>query len=133
MDFNVTVNSVIDRLPVDMSQVTATTDPVSTVAIQDWIDEASAELTSLLHSKGFSEDTLPSTVRDMMKRAVRSYAASQALKAFGLIGNQYSEHMASYERIYEKYSQNQATGDRTRSRSTTRKVKSKYLDPNYKL
>lgn len=133
-DFEVTINSVLDRLPIDSSQITATTEPISTVRIEDWIEEATGEVGAMLTSHGFYPDDLDSDVLAIAKRAVRAYASAEGLKAFGMIGDQYSEYLGEYERIYAKFSHSpEALGKRSSSKSATRSSKSIYLDKNYQL
>jgi len=136
-DFVVTVNSVIDRLPNDLSQITATTEPVSSVSIETWVDEASSEISALFRSRGFTSANIPDDVVGMAKRAIRAYAASESLKAFGLVGNQYSTMLQEYEAIYTKYEgSNDRLGDQVKagSKGLTRKSNSSpYLDRDMKL
>lgn len=139
-EFTVTVNSVLDRLPIDSTQITATTDPVSTVRIEGWIEEAANELSALMRSRGFTPTSIPEDVEGMMARAIRSYAASQSLKAIGMTGSTHQDIHSEYERIYSKYSEWKVVGDHStsgtnesRSRASSRQRSSKYLDKDLKL
>lgn len=126
-NFDVTVNSVIDRLPHDLSQVTATTVPVSTTSIETSIEEASSEMVALVKQAGFSVDSLPPEAKPSIQRAVRAYAASQALKAFGLIGDQYSNMMQEYEEVYTKFdSKTRRLGAKTKARTKTMRGSTSY-------
>lgn len=129
-DFAVTVNSILDRLPMDSSQITATTEPINTGAIESWIEEATSEMASLMRQRGFTPDSISTEALGMAKRAIRSYASSEALKAFGLMGDQYSNALSEYERIFDKYKDDVAAlrSERgTASTSGTRRSNSRYL------
>jgi hypothetical protein len=107
--FGVTILDVIENLPIDASQITATTAPISTVSLESWILEGEDDLTSVLRRAGHDPSSVSDEIRGQMRKAVRAYATAQALKAYGLVGAQYQDYLGEYQRLYERFQEDPTT------------------------
>ncbi len=121
-----TVNSVISRTPdVDLSQITATTEPVSTVSIEDWLDEALHELSALADNHGIDETN--ENVISQFQRASRAYASAQIIKR---LGGDWEPLMDKYQDTYDRYDQKPENvgGSAQKVKASSKKSSSDWTD-----
>lgn len=131
--FDISVVQIIDRLPPDFSQITTTTIPVNTVLIEEFIEEASSDIINLLKQAGIT--SYNDTIKAQVRRAITTYAVSESLKAFGLIGDQYRAMREEYDAIYDSFKKPERLGQGTRAvgRSVARTSRSRYLNKDLKF
>lgn len=79
--WGVTVEDVLDRLPLARGSVTASSAGLTTGMIERWVRTASGILGALLVRNGIEPDSLGVYERELARDGVASYAESKALAA----------------------------------------------------
>lgn len=115
-DFGVTVNDVLEKIPLDTSQITSTTEPVSTVSLAGFIQDASSDLRGLLERSGLKVDSLGADTLRQMKTAVEAYVVAEALDAMGFMSMEARKYRQKWTDLYDRYSANPSTLADQRSR-----------------
>lgn len=108
-DFSVTVDDVLEKLPLDTSQITATTEPVSTTDIEGFVQDASSELRAVIDRAGIGYDSINDDTKRQMQSAVEAYAVAEALDAMGVTGRQYDKYRGKWEEARDRYTAQPST------------------------
>lgn len=102
-DFSVTVSDVLEKLPLDTSQISATTEPVSTTDIEGYVQDASSELRAVLDRAAINIASINDDTKRQMQSAVEAYAVAEALDAMGVTGRQYDKYRDKWRDVYDRY------------------------------
>lgn len=132
--FNVGITDILDKLPYDSSQITATTEPISTVKIEGFIKQVEGELVALLRKAGIRPESMSQEVSDQMAVAVRAFATSESLKALGSHGSEMDRYHQEYRDIYVRYDERpeRLSGVSTKVKTNSgSRSKSRYQDKGY--
>jgi hypothetical protein len=102
----VTTDSVLAKIAgnIDSSRISATSVPLSTGDVEEYIDEAAGEINAILTRAGLSPDSLDDDTTEQVQRAIRLGAAAQVLSTLGYTGGTYSDLRAQYEDLKRLYS-----------------------------
>jgi hypothetical protein len=84
--FSVTFTDVIAQLPIDGSEVSTTSAPLSTVNVSDFILQGAAEVNTTLGNAGVSASD--SVTHQQCRTAVISYGVMMSLQSMGMLGTQ---------------------------------------------
>ena len=99
--FGVTTAEVLDKCPVGDS-ITATTNPVNTGQVEDWIDEGSAEMAAMVRKSGMDPDELSDDAQAQIAAAVRNYAVKEILQALGAVEEKWRQYKEKYRNAKEE-------------------------------
>jgi hypothetical protein len=105
-DLQVTVDDVLAELPLDTSQVTSSSEPVSTGDIENWIQDGTSELANTLKRSGVVVDQLDGDSLQQLQKAVESYAVAQALDATGFLSERMEKYRRKWRELRDRYAAN---------------------------
>jgi hypothetical protein len=131
---SVTAADVIRHLPVDASQITATTVPLSTVDIDVFIQDGTSELMGVIGKDGLDSTDLSGDALVQIQAAVKAYAVSESLDAIGVRGADYEKWRRKWEDIRDRYADRPALVVGTRNRVFSTVVPGRnndFSDPSY--
>lgn len=103
-DYGVTAADVQAKLPLS-NPLTATTKPVSTSDVDEFIDDADSQMSGVLRNAGISLDDLDDDTTRQVQEAIKNYAAAQALSALNVRGQLQSQMMDQWREVYQRYQQ----------------------------
>jgi len=133
-DIGVTVADVLRHLPVDTSQISATTSPLSTVDVGVFIQDGTSEMMGIIGKDGLEDSDLSSDSLVQIQAAVKAYAVSESLDAIGVRGTEYDKWRRKWTDIRDRYADRPAlvTGTRNRVFSTVVPGRNNdFSDPSY--
>lgn len=137
-DFGVTSGDVIAHLPIDASNISATTVPLSTTDIDAYIDDASAKMAGVLQGAGLSAASLDDDATAQIASAVKWYAVAECYGALGHSKKASDDARQRWVEVYTTYKANPRaiSGKSSRVRSnvdTTRSRKKRFIGTTYKF
>jgi hypothetical protein len=116
MYFGVTVDLVIDRIPVDGRSITATSQKVSFASIERSLSVAHGRITDALQSNGIKEP-LPVSTTLTAQQAVIAFAVYEAMDSLGF-SEKAREAKAHFDELFEEFrSRPQGLGSAFKPRS----------------
>jgi hypothetical protein len=121
-------------LPVDTSQISATTSPLSTVDVGVFIQDGTSEMMGIIGKDGLEDSDLSSDSLVQIQAAVKAYAVSESLDAIGVRGTEYDKWRRKWTDIRDRYADRPAlvTGTRNRIFSTVVPGRNNdFSDPSY--
>ena len=144
-DYGVTTGDVVARLPIDESDISATSTLLNTSNISAYIESGSAQLAALLTQAGISAsdaDTL-----QQVKQAIIDYAVAESLAKMGRRGTiAHDSAWSAWQSALQRYSTNsgafkERAAARTQSNvpsatfteSTTTSTRSQFKGRDYKF
>jgi hypothetical protein len=110
----ITAADVIRHLPIDASQISATTHPLSTSDIDVFIQDGTSEIAGIVGKDGLEASSLDGDALVQVKAAVKAYAVAESLDAIGVRGQDYAKWRKKWESFRDRY------GDRPALLATTR-------------
>lgn len=135
--FGVTNADVLERVPLDTSQVDASSEPINTGDIDEFIQDASSAFVAILQRAGLDPASLNDDTQRQVQDAVEAYAVAEVLDVIG-IGN-VERYRQKYERLREMYASRPSmlstvNGGRVRSNISTASTKpaAEFIDPSYR-
>lgn len=120
--YSLTYADVVAELPgIDSGSVTATTEPLSTSTINQYIEDGAAKLNSVLIARGITPAAdMGETDHAALVGAVKSYAVSKCLYVLGAVGDSYEQANERWLTVYAEYSNRpQQLGESYASPTTT--------------
>ena len=102
-DFGVTTAEVLAKAPVDSSQISATSVPVSTSDVEDFVDDADSQMAGLLNAAGISSGSLTDDAKRQIQEAIKAYAVAELLDAMGALGRDYDKYRDKWSETYQRY------------------------------
>ena len=84
--YEVGVASVLGVMPVDTTEISSTSKPLSTADIVDYIERGAAEINTLIGNADVSASD--GVTRQQCRTAVIAYAARESMKRMGMLGTQ---------------------------------------------
>jgi len=94
--YSLTYTDVLPLLPFDTSTI-GTSSRVSTTDITGYIEDGGSLITGALDKAGLSPAGLSEDALAHAQKAIKHYAAAQAMLHLGFSGKPYDEHMRMYE------------------------------------
>lgn len=82
-DFNVTKSDVLDRIPLNTSQIGTNTEPISTGDVEDAIEGAASQASAALERNGIDGSDLSDEAHRQLEDAVRDGAAAEIMRRAG--------------------------------------------------
>lgn len=76
---SVTAAGIVARLPFAPGNVTSSSDALDTDTIDEWIDEAAAQLNALLQRHGIDPSDIGGDTLSIVQSGIRAYAIARAL------------------------------------------------------
>lgn len=104
--YSLTYTDVVAEIPMlDGGSVTATTEPLATGDITQYIEDGAGKLNSMLSARGITADAnLDETDHAALVEAVKAYAVSKSLMALGAMGPLYDQSWERWQQVYAEYS-----------------------------
>jgi hypothetical protein len=134
---SVTAADVIRHLPIDASQITATTVPLSTVDIDVFIQDGTSEIMGIVGKDGVELADLTGDALVQVQAAVKAYAVAESLDAIGVRGSEYDKWRRKWEDIRDRYADRPAlvAVNRNRVFSTVQegRLNDDFNDPTYRF
>lgn len=135
--FGVTSSDVLERVPLDTSQVGAATEPISTADIDTYIQDASSSFVAILQRAGLDPANLNDDTERQVQDAVEAYCVAEVLDVIGI--GDVERYRAKYDRLREEYASRPSmlstvNGGRVRSNISTSSLKptAEFIDPGYR-
>lgn len=138
-DFGVVVADVLRKLPIDGNQISATSEPISTGDIEEFIAEGSSKMAGVLSKGGRSLDELDDDSKKQMGTAVEAYAVAESFDALGITGRDYQHYHRKWASEYDRYNRDPNLLTKQRSRMVSNidtsscKPKAEFIDTDYKF
>jgi len=99
--FGVTNADVLERVPLDTSQVDASSEPINTGDIDEFIQDASSAFVAILQRAGLDPASLNDDTQRQVQGAVEAYAVAEVLDVIGI--GDVERYRQKYERLREMY------------------------------
>lgn len=104
--YSLTSADVISEVPmIDGGSLTATTEPVSTTNITQWIEDGAGKLNSMLEARSITAGaSMDETDHAALVEAVKAYAVAKTLLVLGSAGTIYDQAWNRWQQVYAEYS-----------------------------
>ena len=104
--YSLTYTDVIGEVPmIDGGSITATTEPVSTTNITQWIEDGAGKLNAMLIARGITPAaTMDETDHSALVEAVKAYGVAKTLLVLGSAGPIYDQAWERWQQVYAEYS-----------------------------
>lgn len=136
-DLSITAAMVIVHLPIDASQITASTHPLSTTDIEVFIQDGTSEMAGIIGKDGAVLGDLEDDALVQVKAAIKAYAVAESLDAIGARGADYDKWRRKYQDIRDRFADRPAlvaySKNRVFSNVQERQVGSDFNDPDYRF
>lgn len=136
--FGVTAADVLERVPFDTTQVSATSRPISTGDIETYIQDGSSSFVAVLTRAGLDPDSLNDDTMRQVRDAVEAYAVAECLDVIGISSQTMRNARQKYDDLLERYSSKPSmlsttNKNRVRTNISTASTKrsAEFIDPNY--
>jgi hypothetical protein len=95
--YSVTAVDVLQHVPADTSLINATSTPVSSGDIIEYIEDVAGDITAALISGGFALDSLNDDTTSQVQSTIEAGAAAMVMSKLGMSGTQ------SYRTLHDRY------------------------------
>lgn len=104
--YSLTYVDVVAELPgIDAGSVTATTEPLSTAVINQYIEDGAGKLNAMLIARGVTPSaSMDETDHAALVEAVKAYATAKCLYALAATGELYAQAWERWNSVYAEYS-----------------------------
>lgn len=107
--YGLTYTDVVAEIPrLESSNVSATTEPVSTTSIAQWLEDGAAKFNGTLSKSGITADATMATEHEdahaSVAAAVKAYAVMQVMAVLGMSGPVYDAAASRFTEIYSEIS-----------------------------
>lgn len=124
--YSVTNSDVLAEVPgIDAGQIGASTEPVSTADVDQWIIDGSSQINGLLEKAGHTpSSSLEEDTHAALATAVKNYAVAKVLLVIGQTGEVYQRAWDTWMQAYSEFSNRpENLGATAPSRATTSSIK----------
>lgn len=137
-DFGVAWGDVVAHLPIDTTDISATSTPLSTADIEAYIVDASVNFAGLLQQAGMVPIGLSDDATAQIASAIKWYAVAESFAALGYSKKSSDDARARYEAAYSRYANNSRAvsgrGSRVRSNVDTTQTRTRrFIGTDYKF
>jgi hypothetical protein len=103
-DYNVTVDNVLDRIPMNTSQIGPSTEPIDTGDVEDAIDGAASDVSGAIERNGIDGSDLSDEAHRQLEKVVRDGAAAEIMRRTGHVDSStYDSLETDYDEAANKY------------------------------
>ena len=104
--YSLTSSDVIAEVPmIDPGSISATTDPINTTIINQWLEDGAGKLNSMLIARGIvPAASMDETDHAALVEALKNYAVSKCLAVLGATGAIYDQAWNKWQGVYSEYS-----------------------------
>lgn len=105
-DYSISAADVAAEIPgVDDANIGASTEPISTTDLDNWINDGASKLNAVLDKSGITASaSMDADAHDTLKAAVRAYAVHKAMLVLGETGSLLGETRDRWNTVYAEYS-----------------------------
>lgn len=96
---SVTVDMVLDTLPVNTTQVTATSNGLNLGLVEGYISRAAGQVNALLVRHGMSPESLDPNSSQVAQDAIVAYSAAYSLERLGASPDQIERRLREYKEL----------------------------------
>lgn len=104
--YSLTYADVLAEVPmIDSSSISASTEPVSTTNVTQYIEDGAGKLNSMLEARGITASaSLDETDHAALVEALKAYAVCKTLLILGATGTVYDQTWERWRTVYAEYS-----------------------------
>jgi len=130
--YSLAASDVSAELPIDAGTVGASTEPLSTTDISQYIEDGAGKLNAALEKAGVSVSaSMDEEAHAACTEAVKSYAVAKSLLVLGVTGALYDQAWSRWQYVYSEYSSRpQQLGDAYSGSSVSTNIDDIEVDGN---